>query len=205
MKEDGTYVTKGDLLCEKIILDYVASVKESYEIVSEEKSVDGFSYDKNKNYIVIDPIDGTENFTSGLKEWGVSVSVYVRGVHRESMLLMPELGLLLLSGDKIKKNQSRIHALSSSLGKEHFLNLKDGLEYRIIGCAVYNLYNVITGSFLSLHNPRGARAWDILAGLNLARAHGLRVQVNEKKYRGEFLDPREKYRFKIEHAHATRR
>ncbi len=205
MKGDGTYVTRGDLLCDKIIFDYVRSLPEQFEIVSEEKRVVEFFYDPNKNYIVVDPIDGTENFTSGLKEWGVSVCAYKQGTHAESMLIMPELGFSLITGDKIKKNQSRIHGLSSSLSREHFRNLKDGLEYRIMGCAVYNFYNVIMKSYLSLENPRGARSWDILAGLNLAREHGLRVTVNGKKYRGEFLDPKGKYPFKVEHAHTKQR
>nr|HRY62645.1 inositol monophosphatase [Candidatus Paceibacterota bacterium] len=73
----------------------------------------------------------------------------------------------------------------------------DGYEYRIMGCCVYNMYNVIKGSFAAFENPKGAYSWDIIAGLNLAAEHDLVVVVEGKKYNGEFLDPAKKYRFKI--------
>jgi hypothetical protein len=59
------------------------------------------------------------------------------------------------------------------------------------------MFNVITGSFSSYENFKGARIWDILPGLNLALEHKLSVTVEGRKYQGEFLNPLEKYRFKI--------
>jgi len=197
-KEDGSYITSADLLCQSIIFDYLSSLKEKFEIISEEVEIDEFTYDTSKNYVVLDPLDGTENFTSGLKEWGVSLSIYIKNRHYESMIMIPEMGLSLKTGEKAPHYQSRIHGLSSSLKKEHFSSLEDGKEYRIMGCAVYNLYNVITGSFCTFENPKGTRAWDILAGLNLALERGLEVSVNEERYLGEFLDPSQKYRFTIQ-------
>lgn len=200
VKEDGSYVTKGDLLCEQLVTDYIRSLPDEYEVISEEMDLSCFVYNPEKNYVVLDPIDGTENFTSGLKEWGISVSVYKGGTHVESMIMLPELNLQIMTGDKVKKYQSRICGLSSSLSKQHFLELEDGIEYRVMGCCVFNMYNVISGSYATFENPKGARAWDILAGLNLALEHGLEVLVNREKYNGGFLDPSKKYRFKIGHA-----
>ena len=34
---------------------------------------------------VLDPIDGTENFCSGLKEWGVSLSIWQGARHAGSL------------------------------------------------------------------------------------------------------------------------
>jgi|SRR3989344_3197866 len=197
LKEDGSYVTKGDLLCQRLVIDYVKSVPDTFEIVSEEMHKPGFMYDVKKNYAVLDPIDGTENFTSGLKEWGISLSIFKHGKHAESMIAMPELNICLLTGGKIPKHKSRICGLSSSFPKKQIRSLPDGTECRIMGCCVYNLYNVITGSFASFQNNKGAHAWDILAGLNLALEHGLDVLVDGKKYRGEFLPPIKKYPFHI--------
>ena len=204
LKVDGSYVTMGDLLCQKIVMDYVASLPEKFEVLSEEMDRSAFIYDPSKNYVVLDPVDGTENFTSGLKEWGVSVSVFRRGTHVESMLLLPEMGLTLISGGTVSKNHSRIHGLSSSLSPKNFQALEDDHEYRITGCCVYNMYNVVTGSFATFENPRGAWVWDILAGLNLAREHGLRVEVDGETYQGEFLDPTKKYRFKLANKYEQR-
>ncbi|MDD3531297.1 MAG: inositol monophosphatase [Candidatus Pacebacteria bacterium] len=199
MKEDGSYVTEGDVLCERLVADYVRTMPRDFELISEEMDLSAFTYDPTKSYIVLDPVDGTENFTSGLKEWGVSVSVYVAGAHTESMLLLPELGLQMVTGDEFVRRESRIHGLSSTLDKKYFLTLSDGREYRITGCCVFNMYNVISGSFATFENPKGARVWDILAGLNLALEHDLAVTVDGKPYTGEFLpDLSKKYRFKVE-------
>jgi fructose-1,6-bisphosphatase/inositol monophosphatase family enzyme len=102
------------------------------------------------------------------------------------------------TGDKCEKFVSRIRGLSSSLTKEDLLAATSGYEYRVLGCCVYNMLNVIRGSFHSFENPKGANSWDILAGLNLALEHGLAVTVEGNKYAGEYLPADQKYRFKVE-------
>jgi fructose-1,6-bisphosphatase/inositol monophosphatase family enzyme len=112
-----------------------------------------------------------------------------------SLLGCPELILWLKSGDSIPNYFSRIRGLSSSLQKEELITATQGHEYRILGCCVYNMINVIRGSFLSFENPKGAHSWDILGGLNLALEHKLKVIVNDKAYSGEYLPADQKYRF----------
>lgn len=194
-KKDGSYVTKGDLLSQDIIINYIRSVSDNFEIISEEKLLP--EYNPEKNYVVLDPIDGTENFTSGLKEWGVSVSIYKKGQHFESMIAMPELNLRMITRDKIYRYDSRIEGLSSSNPKKQVSSLTERAECRIMGCCVYSFYNVITGSFSEFSNNEGANVWDILAGLNLALEHKLNVVVDGKRYHGEFLSPTKKYTFEI--------
>lgn len=197
-KDDGSYVTKGDLLLQDILINHARESIPCVSFVSEEMSnelplsLDGLT-------VVIDPIDGTENFTSGLAEWGVSISCYHGNRHIGSLIGAPELNQWLSSNSpKGPKHVSRIRGLSSSLSKEDLINATQGYEYRVMGCCVYNMLNVIRGSFFSFENPKGACSWDILAGLNLALEHGLSVTVNQKNYAGEYLPPDHKYRFKIE-------
>jgi myo-inositol-1(or 4)-monophosphatase len=200
-KPDGSYVTDADLLVEKVLFEQVGESLPEAAIVSEERGstrplVSSGTHDGL--VVVIDPIDGTENFTSGLLEWGVSISIYAGPKHVSSLLGCPELQLWLRTGQPIEKSTSRIRGLSSSLRKSDLLQIEDGFEYRILGCCVYNLLNVVRGAFHSFENPRGARSWDILAGLNLAVEHGLNVTVESQEYAGQYLPPTEKYRFKIE-------
>lgn len=201
LKEDNSFVTEGDLLCQELILQVIEKhSKENsiqYEIVSEEIDSSSFNYNPEKNYVVIDPIDGTENFTSGLLEWGIAICIYHQNKHHQSMLFLPELKQWLVTGDSFKSHESRISGISSSLTKEDLQKLPDGFEYRIIGCCVYNMFNVIRGSYFSFENPKGAKVWDILPGLNLALEQGLNVTVEGEKYCGEFLSPNKKYRFKV--------
>lgn len=198
LKEDNSYVSKGDLLCESIIKSFLVARYPEYALISEESpdaNLEAFSANK---VVILDPIDGTENFVSGLKEWGVAVCVYVNGQHIESMLALPELDQYLCTGDTFQRHESRIAGISSSLTKDDLLNLREGFEYRIIGCCVYNMFNVVMGAYYSFENPKGAKVWDIIPGLNLAMEHNLKVTVNNNEYHGELLRPDQKYIFRIE-------
>ena len=197
LKDDNSYVTEGDLLCEKVVKDFICKKYPEYALVSEESLDENVVNTNQEKVIILDPIDGTENFTSGLKEWGVAICVYENGLHQESMLALPELNCYLKTGDVFHRFQSRIAGISSSLTKEDILKLEPGFEYRIIGCAVYNMYNVVTGSFYSFENSKGAKVWDIIPGLNLALEHNLKVIVNNKPYHGELLRPDQTYIFSI--------
>ena len=197
LKTDGSYVTRGDLLAQELIVAQVIRHLPGATIVSEELK-DNLATCPSGTVVVVDPIDGTENFTSGLPEWGVSISCYHGGRHVASILGCPELNSWAVSGTPLSSRQiSRIRALSSSLTKSDLERIMNGHEYRIFGCCVYNMLQVIRGALLSFENPKGANAWDILAGLNLALERGLTVTVNDKSYAGEYLTPDRKYRFQV--------
>ncbi|MCM1139751.1 MAG: inositol monophosphatase [Muribaculum sp.] len=198
LKPDGTFVSKGDLLCESLVFGYLSETLKSYIVVSEESENDLTDIDKVEYVVTVDPIDGTENFVSGLKEWGLGISVYRNGKHFQSMLAMPELNISLCSEDQIKRiNGSRICGLSSYMSPEDFETLGQGYEYRIMGCCMYNMYNVIHGSYKQFLHLKGCYSWDLLPGLNLALEHGLNVEIDGKPYTGEFLFPGIKYRVKL--------
>lgn len=198
LKSDNSYVSEGDLLCDKLIQDFFYSINPNVVIISEETCKTNFiSFDKNQLLVTIDPIDGTENFVSGLKEWGIGISIFKENKHLESFIALPELDEYLYTGLKVDRFESRIYGISSSLTKEDILKLEPGFEYRIIGCCMYNMFNVIRGSYHQFQNPKGAYSWDILPGLNLALEHNLEVEINNKPYNGEFLQPNTKYTFRI--------
>lgn len=196
-KPDGSYVTKGDLLVQRLLINAAREHLPAPYIVSEELPLSADALPRDALVVVMDPIDGTENFTSGLPEWGTSLSCFQGGRHIGSLIGSPELGLWLQTGDSVTRFRSRIRGLSSSLTKEQILEVTAGYEYRILGCCVYNMINAVRGSFQSFENPKGASSWDILGGLNLALEHGLEVTVEGKSYAGEYLQPDRKYRFKV--------
>lgn len=197
IKEDGTPVTESDVFVENLVQRYVRERIPNVEFIGEE-SFDFIARNTDSYIMLLDPIDGTENFCSGLREWGVSCGLWLGGRHLGSFLLMPELGLRLVTGDHVEPISSRITGLSSSISPAFFEIMEQTGEYRIMGCAVYNIYNVITGSFRRFINPKGAYVWDILPGVMLALEHGCKVLINGKPYQGEYLDPTLKYRVDIE-------
>lgn len=198
LKPDNTFVSKGDLLCESLIFEYLKSNLTNYIVISEEANNDLSLINDVEYIITVDPIDGTENFVSGLKEWGVGISVYRNGKHYQSMIALPELDIYLCTGDKLDRIfNSRICGLSSYMTPNDFDKLDKGFEYRIMGCCMYNMYNVIHGSYALFQHIKGCYSWDILPGFNLALEHGLNVEIDGKKYKGEFLHPGVKYKFSV--------
>lgn len=200
LKDDNSYVSEGDLLIQSIAEKWVRELLPHYQLISEEMAPFDNDWDPLGKYVVLDPIDGTENFISGLKEWGVGVSIYADGRHIESCIYLPELGELQHTGMPMRRYRSRIKGLSSSLTSEDLAELKrePGLEYRIIGCAMYNLLMAARGSFHIFENVNGVNCWDILPGLNLAREAGCLIWVDGEPYDGGMLFPTRKYRIRIE-------
>ena len=198
-KEDGSYVSKGDLLVQSLVMGYLQDHLPDHQLISEELApFEDVIWQESGSYVVLDPIDGTENFVSGLKEWGVGVSIYTNGIHQESMIFLPELDEFLATGMPVKKFKSRIIGLSSSLKKEDLQSLPVGdFEFRIIGCSMYNTLSAVRGAFARFENVKGVNCWDILPGLNLALEHGCGVWVDDMPYRGEILFPVKKYKIRI--------
>jgi myo-inositol-1(or 4)-monophosphatase len=198
-KPDNSPVTASDILLEQQVKHFLNGLSIPITLIGEE-SFDAQTLEKLEYVAVLDPIDGTENFCSGLKEWGVSLGIWHHGQHLGSLLMMPELGLSLMTGEKVEKVPfSRITGFSSSYHDAIATGIKDAEEYRVMGCAVYNIYNVIRGSYCRFINPKGAYIWDLLPGIMLALEHGCEVFLDDQPYFGEFLDPTRKYRVDIRH------
>ncbi|MDC7676445.1 inositol monophosphatase family protein [Asticcacaulis machinosus] len=199
-KDDGSPVTVADVFLENAIKDHLTGLMGDINFVGEESYTIGAADDQDWT-AVLDPIDGTENFCSGLPEWGVSLSIWHKRQHAASMLMVPEMGLKLMTGDKIDYQTSRITGFSSSINDKLVEMIPVGGEARIMGCAVYNLFNVVRGSLARFVNPAGAKSWDMLAGVQLAREHGCEVIVEGEPYDGRYLEPDRKHRFDIRHRH----
>lgn len=197
-KLDGSPVTAADIFLEQEIAALLRRELPGLRFVGEESWTPQVLPD-GEWVAVLDPIDGTENFCSGLKEWGTSLSLWQGQVHRGSMLLMPELNEVAMSGNIPRVPQSRIVGFSSSYNDEIGRGVAENPEARIIGCAVYNLFNVIRGAYARFVNPKGAYNWDLLGGVALAREAGCDVKIDEKDYDGRFLEPGRRYRVDIRH------
>lgn len=199
IKPDGSPVTAADIIIERMISNHLANRLEALTFIGEESFDENDCADFSGYSAVVDPIDGTENFCSGLKEWGVSLTLWHGETHLGSMLFMPELDQHLMTGDELKPIKSRIRGFSSSMCPEIQVAMAEQPESRLMGCAVYNLYNVVRGAYARFTNPRGAYVWDLLPGLMLAYEHNCDIEVEGRPYNGEFLKPGRKYRIDIRH------
>jgi len=195
-KSDNSFVSEGDLLVQKLIADEIKKKYNNYYFISEENDHKE-KWKKYNDFIVLDPIDGTENFISGMKEWGVGISIFKNKEHTESMIFLPDMNITLKSGDKVSKNKSRIIGMSSRYFKKGLKPCDNNFEYRALGCSMINMYYVITGSFKSYVDTNGGFIWDILPGLNLALENNCEVYVEGEKYNGQFLSPDKRYKLEI--------
>ena len=195
-KSDNSFVSEGDLLVQKLIGDEIKKKYNNYFFISEENDHKE-KWKKYNDFIVLDPIDGTDNFISGMKEWGVGISIFKDKEHTESMIFLPDMNITLKSGDKISKNKSRIIGMSSRYFKKGLKPCDNNFEYRALGCSMINMYYVITGSFKSYVDTNGGYIWDILPGLNLALENNCEVYVEGEKYNGQFLSPDKRYKLEI--------
>ena len=74
-KDDGSYVSEGDILVQHIVFEAISELLPDHELISEELApFNDKNWDAAGSYVILDPIDGTENFVSGLREWGVGIS-----------------------------------------------------------------------------------------------------------------------------------
>lgn len=201
-KDDDSFVSKGDLKVQDIVFELIRKHLPEHVLISEELApFEGIEWNPKGSYVVLDPIDGTENFVSGLKEWGIGISIYTQGAHQESCIYLPELDDLHITGMPMTHHRSRIRGLSSSLTKQDLLQLEEGFEYRIIGCSMYNMLAAVRGAYASFENVKGVNCWDILPGLNFALEHGCEALVDGEPYQGQLLFPTQKYKINIKKRH----
>ncbi|WP_049897506.1 inositol monophosphatase family protein [Nesterenkonia massiliensis] len=198
LKSDGTPVTQADLLLQQALERYLSSHMEDLTFVGEEGQWDPEAEPQGWT-AVVDPIDGTENFASNLPEWGVAVSIFRGPRHAGSMIVLPDLGKRLITGDTVTYASSRITAFSSAISDELVEQLARTPQARLMGAAVYNLYGVCTGRLATFINPVGAYSWDLLAGVQLALEHNCEVYIDDEPYRGGYIYPGRRYRLEVRH------
>lgn len=196
VKGDDTPVTAADRLVQAELARLLRAQFDQLTFVGEEDRA-GWDEEASGWVAVVDPIDGTENFASGLPEWGTAIAIFRYGRHAGSMIALPDLSLRLITGDTVEPVSSRITAFSSGVDDALVRQIAETPQARIMGAAVYNLHGVITGRFARFVNPVGAYSWDLLAGLALAREHGCRVLVDDVEYDGGYLAPGVKHRVDI--------
>lgn len=92
-KGDADYVSKVDREAEAMARSIIKERFPEDRIVGEEEGGEAC-----QDYWVIDPVDGTVNFLSGLAYWGVSLAYVEDGKPRYGAIALPALGMFLSGG-----------------------------------------------------------------------------------------------------------
>lgn len=187
-KEDGTLVTKADQWADQEIREAILSTFPTHGVLTEE--TEHIFPDKDWCWIV-DPIDGTTNFTRGVPIWGISLGLLYQGIPVFGFVHLPQLNQsfhgywynnkAITGPTGAFLNNQPIHSSPDSPSKNHLFNLcarsTDVMtqpfpcKIRLIGVASYNLLLVASGAALGGVEAT-PKIWDIAAAWVIVQAAG---------------------------------
>ncbi len=96
IKSDNTPVTNGDLAVNKMLCEKILSLTPNIPIISEE-TVDISKENKNKNFWLIDPIDGTKDYINKKDEYTLNAALIVDFKPALGIIYAPEKDRLFYS------------------------------------------------------------------------------------------------------------
>jgi myo-inositol-1(or 4)-monophosphatase len=187
-KDDGSLVTESDRWADNEIRSSIAAVFPDHAILSEENE-HGFT-DAQWTWI-IDPLDGTTNFTRGIPLWGISIGLLYYGEPVFGYVYFPPVsqsfygywagstGLDLPTGAFL--NNKPIHVSQDLPSGNHFFSLcarslqiwQPGFpcKIRMLGVATYNFLAVAAGTSLGGVEAT-PKIWDLAAVWAILHAAG---------------------------------
>lgn len=188
---ESDIVTAADKASEAVIIDFVHNNYPSHSILSEESGEE--AHDGDYTWVV-DPLDGTTNFSAGLPEFCVSIGIRHRGETIIGVVFAPYLnemfhavigGGAYLNGEPIHTGlKSDIHEAVVATGFPVDKNVSadnnmDNVErvlpevrgLRRLGAAAVDISYVAAG-ILDAYWELNLHEWDVCAGLLIASEAG---------------------------------
>jgi myo-inositol-1(or 4)-monophosphatase len=182
VKSDHTVVTEADFAADKMITHEIKTNFPNDAIISEESTHRLENADSA--VWIIDPLDGTTNFSLGISIWGVSIARIVNGAPTLGVLYFPMINELYTTrqGSGSYLNQKKIMVSAPNPAQpmsffaccsRSFRNYDISIPYkpRILGSAAYSFCLVARGSAL-LGFDATPKIWDLAAAWLLVEEAG---------------------------------
>lgn len=190
-----------DKAAEKIILRKIKKNFPTHRILSEET---GFNKKKSDYFWIIDPLDGTTNYTMHLPAYGVSIGLAYKNEMVLGVTYCPEVNELtvaekgkgaFLNNKRLKVSKqkvlskslltfchgSMVHDIKRAIKLYSKFKMK-GFDYRQIGSAVIEFNFVAAGRTEAIMLP-GANLYDVAAGAIIVKEAGGKVtDFNNKEW-----------------------
>ncbi len=187
-KADGSPVTDADLASEKYILKALGRTFPDHGLVGEEGTVDPALVGGRRTYWVVDPLDGTRNFTRGFPCFATSIALVrdgqpLVGVIREHMtgrLYSAVAGCgAHVDGKPLRVNENPLDrdffvgvpSVKSDESPATIERLLTRVNVRNIGSTAVHLALVASGAIDAAYALR-CYAWDVAAGLLMIQEAG---------------------------------
>ena len=182
LKTDRTVVTEADFAADQYIRKRIGENFPKDGILSEEA---GTIFPPDKSTVwVIDPLDGTTNFSLGLHYWGISIARIVNGYPDLGVLFFPLLNELFTASKgkgaylnriqlKVKPPNPAQPTSFFSCCSRAFRFYKIDIKYktRILGSAAYGLATVARGSSILAFEVT-PKIWDFSASWLITQEAG---------------------------------
>jgi myo-inositol-1(or 4)-monophosphatase len=192
-------VTEVDVAAENIILEKLKKEFGDISFISEER---GQCQTDNENFWIIDPLDGTTNYVSGLPIYGISIAAVKNAKLHAAAIYLPETKDLYFAERNVgsfknnRKLKCKNNTLSSSLlsvtfpGKfsdklsemsayKCFSELNSSTRGALrLGSSVYSLANCSDGTVDGVVGFK-AKIWDIAAGILINTEAGFATTVSD--------------------------
>jgi myo-inositol-1(or 4)-monophosphatase len=187
LKEDRTIVTKADLAADTLIRQEIEAAYPQDLILTEETNQ--IELNPDRPLWVIDPLDGTTNFSLGLHTWGVSIARLVAGYPEIAVLYFPLFQELysarrgqgatlnhqpLSINPRHTRQSTSFFACCSRTFRKYDVNLR--YKTRILGSAAYDFCIVARGAAIAGFQAT-TKIWDIAAGWLLVEEAGGLVEL----------------------------
>jgi myo-inositol-1(or 4)-monophosphatase len=196
LKGHRDLVTDADIASQQRIVSVIRKSFPDHEIIAEESA--GIQALKKENYQwIVDPLDGTTNFSHGLPEFAVSIGLAFKNEIILGTVYNPVLDEMycaernkgaFLNGQKIYV--SEVKGLEQSLiatgfpydiktdsnyNFDHFINFEKRVQaLRRLGAAALNLAYVACGRFDAYWESK-LEQWDMAAGILLVQEAGGKI------------------------------
>jgi myo-inositol-1(or 4)-monophosphatase len=192
LKSDASVVTDVDKLVESYLLKRIVRSYPSHGILAEEGSLRV----GQEILWIIDPIDGTRAFASGLPVWGISVGLFHKTIPFGGVFYMPT------TGDMYWGTEVSSYYNNDRLALRAGVNLQSPLAFFAVPSNAHQHYDIAFPRLRSLGSTtahlayvahgiaaaaltRRVRIWDIAALLPILRASGITIMYED----GENFDP----------------
>jgi myo-inositol-1(or 4)-monophosphatase len=203
-KGEDNPLTDADLAANDILEKRLRGAFPDYGWLSEETRDTPERLDKSHVWIV-DPLDGTKEFTLGIPEFVVSVGLAIDGVAKLGVLYNPIEDLMFagvvgqgatLNGAPIQTTThptlqgSTIVCSRTEMKKGWFDEFTDILTPKPVGSVAYKFGLVAAGQAEATFTPRPRSEWDIAGGVALVEAAGGKTSNRQgKAYQFNRPDP----------------
>lgn len=190
-KADQSIVTEADRTADKFIHDAIQKNFPGEPVLSEElQPVLPSNLNLAENYTwIIDPLDGTTNFSLRLPYWGVSIACLQNGYPFIGAIYFPLLDELFsaqegfgafLNGKLIRSDDARLYQQISvfSCCSRTYNQYKVTVPYktRIFGSTCYSLCSIAKGISI-LGFEATPKIWDIAAGWLVVTEAGKEIEI----------------------------